>query len=127
MAKMRSFRDLLVWQKSMDLTLRCYQVTDSFPRHEIFGMTSQLRRAAYSIPFNLSEGHCRRRSREVYKNHVDIAQGSQGELDNAIELAFRLGYLTEAIANELFERVTEVGRMLSGLADALEHGKNPDP
>jgi four helix bundle protein len=111
----------------MDLTVRCYQVTDDFPRSELFRSTSQLRRAAYSIPFNISEGHCRCRSRAVFENHVDIARGSQGELENAIELAFRLDYLNEANANELFDRVAEVGRMLSGLADALAQGKDTNP
>ena len=123
MSDIRSDRDLLVWRKSMDLTVRCYQVTECFPKSELFGLTSQIKRAAYSIPFNISEGHGRRRSRAVYANHIDIALGSQSELENTIELALRLNFTTEVIANELFDSIAEVGRMLSGLARSLEKGK----
>lgn len=90
--RIQSFRDLNVWQEAMDLAVDCYALTAVFPKSEIYGLTSQARRAAVSIPSNIAEGHARPTS--VYRNHVSIGLGSQGELDTLLELAVRLRYLT---------------------------------
>jgi len=103
----------------MDLVEQCYRTTASFPREELYGLTSQLRRAAVSIPSNVAEGHCRRKTK-AYANHVSIALGSHGELETCIELASRLGFLSPRDRPELQDRCDEVGRLLSGLYRSLE-------
>ena len=119
MAKINSFRDLLVWRKGMDLTEVCYRMTDRFPRAEMFGLTSQIRRAAVSIVSNLAEGH-NRRSLASYLNHVSIALGSQAELETQLDLSVRLGFCSASEAQRVVELANEVGRMLHGLAASLE-------
>src|SRR5687767_4368955 len=98
-----SHRDLETWQQSMTLVEECYRVTTSFPNSELYGLTSQLRRAACSIPSNVAEGHCRR-STKVYANHVSITLGSHGELETCLEIALRLGFLSEPEKRKLSER-----------------------
>ena len=109
-----SFRDLQVWQESMTLVEDIYALSKSFPREEIFGLTSQLRKAAVSIPSNIGEGS-RRKRRRVLLNHLDIALGSQGEVDVQLEVAKRLGYCSISDHARIQERVDRVGRMLNGL------------
>ena len=111
------FRNLTVWQKGMDLAERVYAHTEKFPRSEIYGLTSQVRRAAVSIPSNIAEGKAI--GGQSYTRHLKIALGSQAELETQIELARRLKMLTEADAVELIEKASEVGRMLVGLLNAL--------
>ena len=103
----------------MDVVELCYRATDSFPPHERYGLTSQLRRAAMSIPSNVAEGHSRRTT-GAYLNHVSIALGSQAELETCVELAHRLRYLSEDQMVSLLAKVNPVGRMLYGLHSALE-------
>jgi four helix bundle protein len=117
---MFTYRDLETWQKGMDLVEECYRVTASFPRSELYGLTSQVRRAAVSIPANIAEGHCRRTT-GPYVNHVSIAIGSPGELETCIELAFRLGFLSRAESPKLQATCDSVGRLLNGLHRSLEH------
>ncbi len=119
MAKLGSYRELVVWQKAMLLAERVYRLTESFPSSERFGLTSQMRRAAVSILSNVAEGH-NRRSRGSYANHVSIALGSQAELEAQIELSRRLGYLDVSQAGPVLELLAEIGRMLHGLVSALE-------
>ena len=109
-----SFRDLEVWQESMTLVEEIYAVSKRFPAEERFGLTSQLRRAAVSIPSNIGEG-ARRTRRKAFVNHLDIALGSQGEVDVQLELAARLAFCSEAARSELQQRIDRVGRMLNGL------------
>ena len=113
----QSFRDLLVWQKGMDLSVLVYQSSDRFPRSERFGLTSQLRRAAVSIPSNVAEGKAM--GGRSYPHHVKIALGSEAELQTQLELAKRLNMLSEGEANKLLERTSEVGRMLTALLGSL--------
>jgi four helix bundle protein len=117
----QSFRDLEVWRKSMDLTERVYVASKSFPQSETFGLTSQVRRAAVSIPSNIAEGKAVGGQR--YRRHIKIALGSDAELQTQIELAKRLNMLTEATADELLQQATEIGRMLAGLFKALPKGQ----
>ena len=80
--EIKSYRDLRVWQAGMDLVVRVYRLTQGFPTHELYGLTSQMRRAAVSIPSNIAEGHTRESSKE-YLHHLSIAQGSLAELETA--------------------------------------------
>src|SRR5882757_7910126 len=93
MARPLIYKDLDAWKLAMVLVERCYTISANFPREERYGLTSQLRRAAVSIPSNVAEGHCRRTTK-VYANHVSIALGSHGELETCIELSSRLGFLS---------------------------------
>ena len=119
MASTTSFRDLEVWQQSMTLVEAIYEVSRSFPREELFGLTAQLRKAAVSIPSNIGEG-ARRKRRKVTLNHYDIALGSQGELDVQLELAKGLGFCSASDYARLQERVERVGKMLNGLITSLQ-------
>ena len=98
----------------MTLVQEIYALTQSFPRDELFGLTTQLRKAAVSIPSNIGEG-ARRKRRRVTLNHYDIALGSQGEVDVQFEIAKRLSFCSEADYVRLQQRVDRVGKMLNGL------------
>lgn len=114
----KSYRELIAWQKSMDLVTVTYQATNSFPKHELFGLTSQMRRAAVSIPSNIAEGHGR--SKHVDRCHfLYMARGSSLELQTQAEIANRLGYLAQTEAGRLEAKAAEVGRILNGLLKAL--------
>ena len=119
MPMLRVYKDLDAWRQAMDLVEHCYRASKGFPRDERYGLTSQLRRAAVSIPSNVAEGHCRRKTR-VYAHHVSIALGSHGELETLIELSSRLGFLEAQDRRALQERSDSVGRLLSGLFRSLE-------
>ncbi len=86
-----SFRDLRVWQSGMDLVEEIYRLTRTFPSHEVYGLTNQMRRAAVSIPSNIAEGHTREGSKE-YLQYLSIAQASLAELETQLEIAVRLKY-----------------------------------
>ena len=113
----QSFRDLVVWQKAMDLTVRVYAASEKLPRSEAFGLVSQIRRAAVSIPSNVAEGKAI--GGQNYPRHVKLAIGSESELQTQIELARRLGMLEKVEASELLDKVSEVGRMLAALLKSL--------
>lgn len=114
-----SHRDLLVWQKAMDLVTECYSAARKFPWNERFGLTSQLQRAAVSVPANIAEGRGRGAT-GAYLNHLSIASGSLAELDTHLVLAYRLGYLKTDELTRITSHLEEVGRMLSGLRRSLE-------
>ena len=103
----------------MKLTQTCYEWTGKFPARETYGLASQIRRAAVSIPSNIAEGHARR-SLAAYLNHLSIALGSQAELETQIELSLRLKLLPETIAESILAKVGQVGRMLHALIRSLE-------
>lgn len=114
-----SYRDLLVWQRSMDLVVACYRLTDGFPRREMYGITSQIRRAAVSVPSNIAEGHGRYHTGDFHR-HLSFANGPRCELESQLILAERLGFASaDAVAN-LLEAAAEVGRTMHGLSTALE-------
>jgi four helix bundle protein len=96
-----------------------YRVTTTFPVQERFGLTSQLRRAAVSVPSNIGEGK-RRKREKVFAHHLDIALGSQGELEVQLEIAQRVGFLREADYERLQRQIEEVGRMLNGLISSIQ-------
>jgi four helix bundle protein len=115
---MRDFRQLKVWEKAHALSLAIYQATTAFPQQELFGLTSQLRRAAVSIPANIAEG-CGRSGEPELARFLRIAQGSASELEYHIILSTDLGYLNQSVSQELFDQVTEVKRMLTSLVQKL--------
>jgi four helix bundle protein len=118
MAPIRSYRDLEAWKQSMKVAEGCYRFTEMFPKSEVFGLATHIRRSAVSIPSNIAEGH-NRRSRVAFLSFIGIAMGSQAELETQLELARRLGLGTEADAVRLLEACAEVGRILNGLRLAL--------
>ena len=119
MSTVTSFRDLIVWREGMNLVDDIYALTRRFPCDERFALTSDMRRAAISIPANVAEGN-RRQRRGAYCNHVSIALGSQGELETQIEVAVRQKYVTPASVEPVLRRTEEVGRMLNGLLRSLK-------
>lgn len=114
---MRPFRELDVWQLSHDFTLKVYAVTEGFPRQETYGLTSQLRRAAYSVPMNIAEGSAR--SPKEFHQSLRIALGSAAELEYGLLLARELGYLTVAAHDPLDAQLASVKRMLVSFMAAL--------
>ena len=116
-ANIGDHRDLIVWQKAMNLAVAVYRATAAFPRTEAFGLTAQLRKAAASVPSNLAEGSARRTSAD-FLSFLHIARGSQAEVDTQIRLAMSLGYLPNRSAEELLAQTEEVGRLLT----AVIHG-----
>jgi len=108
---MSNFRKLLVWQKSMSLTTKIYDNTKSFPKEEIFGLTSQLRRCAISVPSNIAEGFGRDSKNELIR-FLNISVGSLFELQTQLEIAKNIHYLDEEEFNNLYEDSREVERML---------------
>ena len=116
---MRDYRDLKVWQKSHRLTLAIYRVTQMFPKTELFGLTSQIRRASVSIEANLAEG-CGRRSDGEMGRFVQIAMGSGAELSCHLLLARDLGMMSKTDYSSLGEETVEILRMLSALSEKLK-------
>jgi four helix bundle protein len=114
-----SFRDLKVWRESMLLVEDVYRLSRLFPADERFGLTSQVRRAAVSIASNIAEGG-RRKRRKAHLNHLDIALGSQAEVDVQLEIARRLMYIKDADHRTIVARIDRVGRMLNGLIESLQ-------
>lgn len=113
-----NYRDLIAWRKAMDLVIECYRLADQFPKAEAYGLASQLRRAIVSVPANIAEGHCRRRTKE-FLHHLDIAYGSLGEAETHVEIAVRLEFISESDASGALELASEVGRVLNGLIESL--------
>jgi four helix bundle protein len=120
MAKeVRSYKDLVAWQKSMDLVTTVYLASQRFSKEEIFGLTSQTRRAAVSVPSNIAEGHART-SKKEYQYFLSNARGSLAELETQLTIAHQLAYIDETGINQLLERLGEVGRILNGLLASLK-------
>lgn len=121
-----SFRDLRVWQIGIDLVEQIYQLTERFPREKIYGLTSQIQRAAVSIPSNIAEGHTREHSKE-YLHHLSMAQASLAELETQLEISARLKYLSLKELNQALESVRSLGRQLYALRNALSKKPTPGP
>lgn len=115
----RNYRDLIAWRKAMELVGEIYKATQTLPKDEIYGLVSQMRRAAVSIPSNIAEGEGRRSGNE-FGHFLSIAHGSLRELETQILICQRLAYLTDAQAETLISMTEEVGRLLNGLANSLK-------
>lgn len=113
-----SFRDLRVWQAAMDLVEEVYLLTRMFPRQETYGLTSQIQRAAVSVPSNIAEGHTREHIKE-YLHHLSMAQASLAELETQMEIAMRLKYLSRAQFDQILKRIASLGKQMYALRNAL--------
>ena len=117
--KIRSYRDLRVWQEGMALAEACYLLTKRFPKDELFGMTSQIRRAASSVPANIAEGYGRN-SKGDYIQFLRIAQGSLKELETHLTLSGRVGLVAESETKNAMEECDRLGKMLHRLIQSLQ-------
>lgn len=116
---MRPHEKLDVWKMSVDMVVRVYDCTKVFPSEEKFGLTSQIRRAAVSIPANIAEGAARQHDKEFIQ-FLSIAQGSTSELETELLIAQRLGYVEEQIYQNLYEEINTIARMIVGLMNHVK-------
>ena len=115
---LKSYRDLLVWQKAMDLVVACYRITALLPKNETYGLVNQIQRAAVSVPANIAEGHGRDHLGD-YLHHLSVANGSLMELETHLLLLPRLSYLKSSELGNGLRTTDEIGKMLSGLSKSL--------
>jgi four helix bundle protein len=113
---MKSYRELKVWQKGIELVKLVYSLTDNFPKKEMYGLANQLQRAAVSIPSNIAEGQARKGDKE-FSRYLHIALGSLAELDTQVEIACQLEYIEDAA--QINEIIIELRKMLNGLINRL--------
>jgi len=121
-----SYRDLRVWQAAMQMAEEVYSLTATFPQREMYGLTSQVNRAAVSVPSNIAEGHARD-SRKEFLRHISIAMGSLAELETQLELSVRLKFIERKVLEPVFNLVDGVGKMLRGLQKTLKAKRAPSP
>ena len=114
----KSFRELRVWQVGMNLVERVYLLTQAFPKHETYGLASQMQRAAVSIPSNIAEGHTREHLKE-YLHHLSMAQASLAELMTQIEIAARLKYLPTESLGAMLDDTASLSKQLYALRNGL--------
>ncbi len=119
MTTVQSYRDLIAWQKAMDLVVQTYCVTRGWPRDELYGLTNQVRRASVSVPANIAEGQGRSSTKE-FLHHLSIAHGSLREVETHLLISQRLGYTDEPACNVVLGQASEVGRILQGLMKSLQ-------
>ena len=120
MEKINTYRDLIVWQKSMKLVTEIYQITTTFPNNENYGLTSQIRRSAISIPSNIAEGYGRNSTGD-YKRFLQISVGSLFELQTQVEIAYNLNYISLDIFQIIMPKTNELDRMLSSLINKIKN------
>lgn len=114
---MNSYKDLVVWQKAIDLTIEIYSLTNLFPKEEMYGLVSQIRRSAVSIPSNIAEGQARKYHQQ-FSHFLSIAQGSLAELETHIIIAMKLGYIAGE-QKDLFDMMHSIGKMITRLKQNL--------
>ncbi len=116
---MKTHRDLKVWNDSIDFVIKIYQITNNFPKEELFGITSQIRRAAVSIPSNIAEGAART-SKKEFINFLSIALGSASELETQLIISKNLQYLDIELFNSITDNLNKIQRMIGGLMKSLK-------
>jgi four helix bundle protein len=114
---MHSYRELLVWQKAMNLVIEIYRITQRFPKSETYDLSNQMQRASVSIPSDIAEGFGLKKTK-AHLRHLAIASGSLAELETQLDISERLSYLLPEDKN-IIEQANEIGRMLSGLRNSL--------
>ena len=114
----KDYRDLIVWQKAMDLVETIYRTTAAFPKEEIYGLTSHVRRTAVSIPSNIAEGNGRNTTRD-YLHFLGMAYGSVKEVETQVLIAERLRYIDSSHSSRLVQMTAEIARLISGLVNSL--------
>ncbi len=112
------FKDLVVWQKAMEMVTEVYKLTDSFPKREVYSLTDQIRGAAVSVPSNIAEGQAHHNNRE-FVHFLRHSSGSLAELETQLHIAERLGYADTTSVERILQRVNEVGRILNGLIGSI--------
>jgi len=117
---LKNYKELKVWQKSYQSCLEVYKITKGFPKEEVYGLTSQIRRAAVSVPSNIAEGYGRKTTPE-YIRSLYIAYGSNCELETQVLLSYDLGYIKDENMKKIQEEIGEVERMLKALIKSLEN------
>ena len=120
--KVTSYRELIVWQKSMDLATLIFQITKSFPTSEQYGLTNQIRRASFSIPSNIAEGFCRG-GRAEFRQFLQIAFASGAELETQLEIAKNIGVLQEKDYKLLISKLDEIMRMLNKMIRTVKNNQ----
>ena len=115
----QTYRELIVWQKAMQFVTDLYRVTQEFPREELYGLTSQMRRAAISIPSNIAEGQARYSPKE-FRQFLSHARGSLVEVETQLGIAMNLGYLTPSRGLVLTRQTDELGRLLNALVSSIQ-------
>lgn len=115
----QSYRQLIAWQKALELVKQIYELTKEFTKEEIYGLTSQIWRAAVSVPSNIAEGHGRDSTKE-FLHHLSFAYGSLMETETQILIAESLNYLRAKESNIILERTAEAGRLINGLSRSLK-------
>ena len=115
-------KSLNVWKESIELISKVYKITNNFPRCELYGLSSQIQRAAISIASNISEGAARQTKKEFIK-FLYIAQASLSELDTQFEVAKKLRYISEDLVEDLYSNIQEIDKMLTGLIRSLKNNK----
>ena len=125
MAREPSYRDLIAWQKAMDFVVSVYRDTGSWPVDERFGLTSQVRRAAVSVPANIAEGSGRHGTAEL-RHFLSVAHGSLCEAQTHLEVAEKLGFLKTATFDQLFAQGEEISRIINGLMRSLDGNRSSD-
>ena len=123
--EVKSYRDLRVWQKGMDLAAEVYRLSKSWPKEELYGLISQVRRSAASVPANIAEGYGRQSSAS-YGQFLKVARGSLKELETHLLLAERVGITARGSCNNALEQADDLGRMLGGLIKSVD-GKQRKP
>jgi four helix bundle protein len=112
------YKDLIAWQRAMDLVESVYRITEKFPRREMYSLADQLRRAAVSVPSNIAEGQAHR-SRREFAHFLQHARGSLAEIETQLLIASRLRYIDESLVGPVLKQVAEVGRIVNGLVASL--------
>jgi len=118
----KSFEDLTIWQESRKFTNKIYILTNKFPKEELYGLTSQIRRAAVSITSNIAEGFDRRSDKEL-SNFLSIARGSTAEVQNNLYIALDLKYVSQTEFNQLYQEAKKIAQQINGLMTYLKSGK----
>jgi len=119
MERIKSFKQLNIWQKGIEEVKYVYEITKNFPRYELYGLTSQIRRAAVSIPSNIAEGFKRSHSNE-YRQFLHIALGSAAELETLLIIAKELGYMENNQLENILEKIQNISKMISSLLNKLK-------
>ena len=124
MSEIKSYKDLLIWQKGIDIVINLYQLVEDFPKEEIYALSSQLKRASVSIPSNIAEGYGRN-STQSYIHFVSISRGSLFELETQLIIAQKLKFVkNESLLSELMNQITEESKMINSFLNKLESSKS---
>jgi len=119
----QNYKDLIVWQKSMEVALEVYRLTGKFPKSEMFGSANQMRRSAFSVPSNIAEGWARKSSGN-YLQFLSIASGSAAELETQLILTRKLGYGDAILYKKILDLLLEVQKMLNSFRSKIKSGVN---